>query len=739
MDSKEQSANSEIKEIIHLLDYLKTVRKRWKSTLFVFLTIAILGAFITSNQPKTYTASASLKVNPEYEQAALDVFQQRYYRDRFWLQTEFELIKSDRTLEKVVKELKINDLNLFDYYKQKHQPTLFSNICQSLKIDPAKINKMLSFFKSKDKEKKPVKLDKEEIEQIRLKGIIGRLKGMISTKAERDTTIIRIYVTSVEAPEEAQKIANAVVKAYGDNRVQGKLDLITRGLKVLEKQISDQEDIVKSEKNKVSSIREKYKLPYLQNQPLTQGNIQEVERLKTELAQARVEMAIHNETLVKINKMTKPELEEALGVIIPDSQDYLKLKNELNQSILEFKLLQIDLGDKHPKVKRGQKKMEELRKQMDERLAGIKSGFRLQYEKAKARVDQMQAELQKMLAAYSGVNALQIQEFNDAVNNLKVAEQHLAELKDRLMKEKINIQIPRSGVTVTGEAVRPLLPSSPNVLRNFAITLFVAMIMSIGVIFFLEYLDTSIKNIEELEQMTGLQVLSIIPKKVPVFFTEETPSKYHEETYRILYTNLSFARTDNHLNCNIVAFTSSGESEGKSTTTANLAYIASKAGQKVLIIDADLHRPVQHNLSIDGTESKGLVDLLTGNAEIDEAIMPSTHDNLFHIYAGVNFNRFAGLINPAMLTNIFQQLRKKFDLILIDCPPILGVNDSALIASVSDYTVMVVKDHGYPSKMIKRAVQTLHSSGANIAGTVLNDSQTPDYYYSPNYYTEKNK
>lgn len=725
--------NAEGNEIIHLLDYLTTVKKRWKTTSILFLIVTIVGVFISKNQPKAYTAGTTIKISAAYEEAALDVFQQRYYRDRYWLQNEFELIKSDKTLERLINDLQIDNKNLIEYYQSKKQPTLYTNICQSLGVSPSSISKLIAKFTFSDKEGKPVPLTNEERKKAQIKSVVSRLKGMINAKAEQDSSFVKIYVTAIESPREAQLIADALVNAYGDSKVHDKIEQINKGLTVLEKQIAEQEKLVNEHKTLVRTIREKYKLTYLHDQLITQSNIQEIERLKSELAQAKIEMAIHRETLEKITKMSKSDLEEALGVIIPDSQDYLKLKNELNQAILEFKLLKLDLGDQHPKVIRGEHKMQELRKQMDERLAGVKSGFRLHYEKAKARVDQMQSELEKMKSEYSGVNARNIQEFNDAVKEFKASDGHLAELKDRLIKEKINIQIPRSGVTVTEQASFPLRPSSPNMLRNFAITVFIALVISIGFVFFLEYLDTSVKSSDELEQLTGVQALSVIPKKVPIFFTEKSPSKYHEETYRILYTNLSFARTNSNSRCNIVALTSSGESEGKSTTTANLAYIAAKAGQKVLIIDADLHRPVQHKMSIDETEAKGLVDLLTGNAEIEEAIVSNNQENLFHIYAGVNFSRFAGLINPVMLKNIFQQLRRKFDLILIDCPPVLGVNDSPLIASVSDYTVLVVKDHGYPAKVIKRAVKALQKSGANIVGTVLNETDAQEYYYSANY------
>lgn len=727
-------------EAIHLLDYVKIVRKRLVLFLFLLFTVSAVGLFIGHNQPNKFTATATIKINPVYEETALDIYNQRYYRDSYWLATEFELIKSDRVLEKVISDASINGLSLEKYYSGKNTPTLLKNICNSLHIEYSSVVGFISFFKSSDDENKGEVLSEIEIQQIKRRNMVKRLRSMINIKTDNETRFVALQVTAVESPKEAHILTNALVKAYGNYKVESKLAVINEGLSVLRKQVEERDTLVKKLKAKVHSVREKYKLTFMQDQIVAQSNVNEVERLKTELAEARIELAIHQQTLDKINKMTEPELEEALGVIITDSQGYLKLKNELNESVIEYELLRIDLGENHQKIIRAQKRMKALRKQMDDRLAGVKSGFKLQYEKAKARVDQITVELDAMTSKYSGVNARHVQEFNTAVMELKAAEVHLAELRDKLRKEEINIEIPRSGVTVSGEAVLPLRPSSPDTIRNSVISLFFAFAISLGIVFFLEYLNTSIKSIDELEKVTGIQSLTTIPQKTPIFFREENPTKFHEETYRILYTNLSFVSSVED-ESRVVAFTSSGAGEGKSTTTANFGYIASKAGKKVLVIDADLHRPVQHSMTDGETseETLGLIDLLTDNANLTDVIVPGQHDNLSHIYAGVNFSRFAGLINSAVLKAVFEQLRERFELIIIDCPPILGVNDSALIASLADDVLLVVKDHGYPSKNISRALQILNASGANVVGTVFNNAKATSDYYGTYYYSASKK
>lgn len=736
----EKEKTNVVDETIHLLDYVKIVRKRLFLFLFLLCVVSAVGLFIGHNQPRKYTASATIKINPVYEETALDVYQQRYYRDNYWLATEFELIKSDKVLEKVISEARLNDMSLEQYYNDKNTPTLLKNVCNSLHIEYRSLLSFLNFFRSSGDKDKGKVLSESEVQQINRRNMVKRLRSMVNIKTDNETRFVALQVTAIESPKEAQVLTNALVKAYGDYKVESKLSVINEGLSVLRKQVEERDALVMRLKSKVNAVREKHKLTFMQDQVVAQSNVNEVERLKTELAEARIELAIHQQTLEKINKMTEPELEEALGVIITDSQGYLKLKNELNESVIEYELLRIDLGENHQKIKRAQKRMTALRKQMDDRLAGVKSGFKLQYEKAKARVDQITVELDTMTSKYSGVNARHVQEFNTAVTELKAAQLHLSGLREKLRKEEINIEIPRSGVTISGEAVLPLRPSSPNFIRSSVISLFFAFAISLGLVFFLEYLNTSIKSVDELEKITNIQSLTTVPQKTPIFFKEESPTRFHEETYRILYTNLSFVSTIRD-ESRVVAFTSSGAGEGKSTTSANFSYVASKAGKNVLIIDADLHRPVQHSMTEGETvvDNLGLIDLLTNNAQIDDVIVKGLHDNLSHIYAGANFSRFAGLINSAALKTVFEELRQRFELIIIDCPPILGVNDSALIASLADDVILVVKDHGYPSKNISRALQILNASGANVVGTVLNNAKATSDYYGTYYYSASKK
>jgi len=723
---------------MHFWDYVKIVRKRILIFTILFVIIAAFGIFVGRNLPNKYTAVARVKINPVYEQAALNVFDQRFYRDNYWLATEFELIKSDKVLERIIDNVKINGLSLKEYYRSKNTPTLQKNICKALGIDYRKVQAFFDFFKSKEVASVKVKPSKEQMDKIYKKSLTDRLRSMISIQTDNETRFVAIQVTAVASAKEAQVIANALVKAYGAHKVESKLATINEGLSVLKTQVRERKVVVEKLKEQVSSIREKYKLTFLQDQVVSQSNVMEVERLRSELGQARVDLAIHQQTLNKVNKMSQAELEEALGIIVTDSQGYLKLKNELNESVINYELLKIDLGENHQKIKRAQKRMNALRIQMDERLAGVKSGFKLQYDKAKAKVDQLGKELEIITSKYSGVSARHVQEFNTAVTELQGAVKHLSELEDRLRKEEINVEIPRSGVTMASEAILPLRPSSPNKLRNVFISLFIALVISFGIVFFLEYLDTTIKSIDELEKVTGVQALATIPQKTPLFFKAETPGKYYEEAYRILYTNLSFVGSVKE-DGKIVAFTSSGAGEGKSTTTSNLSHILARAGKKVLVVDADLHRPVQHSMNETEAKDLGLIDLLTDNASLEDVIVESEIDNLSHIYAGVNFSRFAGLVNSKLLEKLFLQLRDRFDLVIIDCPPVLGVNDSAVIASHADDVVMVVKDHGYASKSIVRALHILESSGANVVGTVFNNVRTLSDHYGSYYYYSASK
>jgi polysaccharide biosynthesis transport protein len=262
----------------------------------------------------------------------------------------------------------------------------------------------------------------------------------------------------------------------------------------------------------------------------------------------------------------------------------------------------------------------------------------------------------------------------------------------------------------------------------------VGMIFGIGIAFFLEYLDTSVKSLEDVERYLQVPVLAVIPKDVGVLHKQSGMSP-DAEAYRILRTNIEFNRKNPEDNA--ITVVSGGAGEGKSTTLVNLAYICAQGGYTTLMIDADLRRPRLHTF-FDINNSVGLTNYLTTELMLEDVILQTPVDNLYFMPSGILPADAAGILNSRRMSELIQDVKQRFDLVLVDSPPILGVSDASVLASEVDLTMIVVQHRKLPRNMLLRVKQAVENVGGNVIGVVLNnvdvrsDSQ---YQYYTSYYT----
>ena len=210
------------------------------------------------------------------------------------------------------------------------------------------------------------------------------------------------------------------------------------------------------------------------------------------------------------------------------------------------------------------------------------------------------------------------------------------------------------------------------------------------------------------------------------------------EAYRILRSNIEFNRKNPE--DNVISVVSGGAGEGKSTTLANLAYICAQGGYTTLMIDGDLRRPTLHTF-FDINNTVGLTNFLTTKLMLEDVILQTNIDNLYFMPSGILPADAAGILNSRRMSELIQDVKQRFDLILIDSPPILGVSDASVLASEVDLTIIVVQHRRLPRKMIMRVKQAVEDVGGRVIGVVLNNvdvnsDSTYQYYTSYyNYYT----
>jgi capsular exopolysaccharide synthesis family protein len=288
-------------------------------------------------------------------------------------------------------------------------------------------------------------------------------------------------------------------------------------------------------------------------------------------------------------------------------------------------------------------------------------------------------------------------------------------------------------------------PIRPNKKQNAALGLLVGIFLGGGLAFFLEYLDTSIRTIEDVEKYLSWPVLGIIPRfdqtsqaktshsdSQPVM--SKLPKSVSAESYRTLRTNIQLTNLDHPPKSLVI--TSAAPLEGKSTTALNLAVALAQKESKVLLIDADLRKPVIHKL-LHLDNSTGLADAILNHSRLEAAVKrPNNIDNLWVLTSGSIPSNPSELLGSSRMKALMEQVTKEYDYVIFDTPPLISVSDSAILASQADGVLLVISPGKVKREIVRRTKELLERIGTPVLGCVFNgvEPSHSNYYYYYNYY-----
>lgn len=272
----------------------------------------------------------------------------------------------------------------------------------------------------------------------------------------------------------------------------------------------------------------------------------------------------------------------------------------------------------------------------------------------------------------------------------------------------------------------------------------IGIFMACGIAILIEYLRDTMKSGEELEQLLGIPTLAVIgtiqaADPIRVLVTVEKPRSPIAEAYRLLRANIEIAAAaDNPVHTLVV--TSSGPTEGKSVTAANLAVAFAQSGKRVILVDADLRRPSLHKL-FQVPNKRGVTTALLqgGQGVVNDHLSPTRIDNLFLLSSGPLPPNPAELLGSQRMAEYVKDLSSQADMVIFDSPPVLAVADATLLARVCDAALFVVLAEATQGEAIKRAKSQLEQSGTQLLGAVLNrvSSSSSGYYYYQKYYSSR--
>ncbi len=689
MDPLKQPSQQESR--LHFLDYWRIIRIRKTVIIAVFLLVVITATLVTFILPEQYAATASMKVErdkSDIEELASSGTRFNNY-DPYFLFTEENTLQSEAILTNVIAMLDLNN-----EWGKRFNDGKTLRTAESMKL----------------------------------------LRGRLDIKQRRNTTIIDIRAFS-ETAADAARLANAVATAYKQWRYDRGYRLVTAGVDELENQLKQQDEKLEAGRKELARLREELQISDIDAVGVAPQMLTETEEYKRHVA-SRFDLERTYKRLKEqydqLNSLGLIELREVLPGFQPDPT-LTELINELNAADQHFASLSHDYGPSHPELRRVNEQRALLNEKINARVKGILKLLETQVATAKAELDSSDA-------AVEAARKLDIEKLTKSRPYFD-KKREVEDMLDyrRLLIRKINVErtdlsLPRSAqVEIIETAAPELKPVRPKKTLNIALGVVIGLVVGIGLAFFIEYLDTSVKTIDDVERLLQAPVLGVIPQNVG-YLIEEGAESPHAEAYRVLRTNLLFARKDDKLNS--IAVVSAGAGEGKSTTVVNLATVFAQSGERVVIVDSDLRRPTLHKI-MRVTNNLGLTNYLLKQNTLDEVIQTTPQDKLHFLASGKLPSSSLGILSSSQMKDLISELKQRYDYVFFDSPPIMGVSDASILASEVDVTIQVIQYRRYPQPMNVRAKQLIEKVGGNLVGIVLNNinmSQDESYYYYSGYY-----
>jgi succinoglycan biosynthesis transport protein ExoP len=677
-------------------------KRRWVLIIAVLLGLAY-GVFKAESQPKLYDAYGRIQVRSgssnEYRVSTV----QGYSGDSSSkMLTEIEILKSDSLMLKVCREM---DLSNNADFLEKKGPVPHSS------------------------------LDDGETRQT----TVHRLQSILHVGVVPKTDIIRISYSSLN-PKLSADIVNRVIQDYIHRSYQTRFESSRRVSDFLSGTLEGLKQEVETSQEQMMDMQRKLGiLGFDPNHNQISGSLDDLAKAAATAKLAR----IIAEARYRVLSGMDPDTIEGTIELTPGTApgELNVLRGQLATGRATYAQLESSLGPNHPQSKALRAQIEELEKEITAEQNRLLVQAKQNYVVARANEDQTTAALE---AEKTDAYKLRDQLVEYTVRQREFEENRT--LYDSLQQRLRTASVQSGLESLEIDVVDPALPPANPVLRPQSTVILTALVFGIlaGIVvaFLMESLDTGLRSIAEIESITELPSLAIIPRarrtsadQAGTLTTAQRnigiltqPKSQFAEAFRSLRTSLLLSTAGHPPK--IIVLTSATPSEGKTTAASNLAAILAQRDTRVLLIDGDLRRPnIHHRFGLNG--KVGLTTVLTGATTLEETVQSVPEiPNLDILPSGPVPPFPTEMLSSGAMEAILKRCAELYDYIVIDSPPILSVTDGVILSRQADAVVLVVR-HGKSSKhVVRRARDILLRSGAGITGIVLNavDLNSPEYY-----------
>jgi tyrosine-protein kinase Etk/Wzc len=714
-------------------DYISLFRLNLTAIFLISFTGLLVAIVYAVTAPNIYKSSTELKISKSsgsvLQGSMMPDFGQDFGADRF-VMNEIEILKSYRVRYNVA--LMITDSAQLNKYKNKFSSLLTEQFG----------------------------IDKSEYRLKSVQDIASTLVKNVTIEQKRGLDIVDLSVEST-SPVEAALIVNCYAISYREINLAYSRQQFTVIKNFLGQQRDDKLSGLGRTEETLKNFQEQKGIVELPAQ--AQALITQSSDMQAKMNATKIDLTISEKNLNQYKEELKKRSPDLTNYIENfATEPYIK---KLQEQIADYKTqkdrtMSSSSPNSQRVVQEFDNKINDLHDKLNNQLSVYKAGILAstpdEIKTLTRQVLEEEIKYQSNLASYKKMNEI-VGEYDRKMNQLPTSSIDLARLQreessneklyllveERYQEAVINEQSVPGNVLIIDEGLVTRTPSKPNRILIVIVGLVLGITMGIGFAVIRTFLDNTIKTPEDL-QKRGVNVLAWIPliegvesNKDLEFIVARKPDASASEAYRALRTRIKFSKLGKDgAGLKTILVTSAAAQEGKSTTSVNIAGSLAQANFKTLLLDADLRKPRLHNI-FNQKRFPGFTDYFFGQATYEDIIRPTEVNNLDYITAGTIPPNPSEILGSDQMESFLKKLKREYDYIIIDSPPVIAVTDSEIISSIVDGTILVVSANNTEMELMDKAINLLNQEHSTFIGVILNNfSYRSGYgsYYKYYYY-----
>lgn len=726
----------------HISQWIEVIRRRRKLAIVVAALVMACSMILYVITPRVYRATVTIQI--EKKSTANLVGQQSWaYEDYFESQsfypTQYRLLQSRGLAERVLTQLRLADDSRFN----PQRGNLFGKTPRAATATD---------------------------DEARTGALAGQLLGGVSISPIRNTRLVEVSYVSPSA-DMAARIANGWAEAFIDWNVESRFKTVGKASSFLSAQIETIKQEIQDKEAQLQAYSRGKDIVALD--PGSNVIMQRLQGLNQDYVQAVSERISKEARYKELQSSPADVAAESLagGIVQQLRGDVSRLERDYAAKLNIYKPEWPAMQELRAQIDKGRQHLATV---VQETVAKALESARGDYQAAQRREESLASEMGRQKADAMRLNSAAV-EYNTLKSDVTTRRTLLDQLLSRQSETEVESRLQGtrdSNVTIVDRALVPGGPFRPSLPRNLLLGIVLGAGLGLGAVFFLEYLDRTIKTADDVERQLGIPVLAVVPdveggaggygyssgygyghghhspkggrggakrKKAPVAAAEQPPGIElipflkpriaASEAYRSLRTSLLLSSA---AGLKVVVVTSAVPGEGKTATSSNLAIVLAQLGRDVLLVDGDLRKPRLHEI-FQVSNRIGLVNVLTGSTEAAAVLLRTQIPNLYLTPAGPTPPNPAELLASERFAEFLTLARQRFEYVVFDTPPVLPVTDATVISARGDGTVVCVGAGSVTREDARAGVERLLLAETRILGAALNRFHVGPGKYSKRY------